>query len=244
MGLLSALEDMVSFTEKLVNYNSFHINIPTGKAGEIMGIEDMSINSIGDIVGAVEEIGSKVMFGFNMASCLLNVSNWGQMLGNLSFAASAAIMDVMETVMEAISMQIKAAFQQVLGTIMNLITSIMNLIANISLLIKAFANLGDWFNISIEKFDTSRNKDMCVDLMSSIGACLLNKFLGPILDKIESQALKHVNKVGDDFNNMISEELEDTNMVATYLNREAFLLKKASIQINGLTPENVLKYGK
>ena len=243
MGLLSTLEDMVTFTEKMVNFNSFHINIPTGKAGEILGLEDIEISSLGDLVGAVQDVGSKVMFGISMAECLMDVGNWGKMLGNLTFAASAAIMDVMETVFEAISMQIRAAFQQAIGSLLNLVTAIMNLVSSIGLLIEAIAGLKDWFNVSIGKIDAAVSRDMCVDMMSSIGACLLNKFLGPILDKWEMEAVEAINKTGDKFNDKMSEELEDVNMISSYVNRESFLLKKASIQINGLTPENVLKYG-
>lgn len=84
------------------------------------------------------------------------------------------------------------------------------------------------------------NKNECIELYSSIAACLLNKFLGPFVDKFTEKVVGGINDVGEEFNNMLFEELQDVNTLSSYINQEAFLLEKASLQMRGLTKENLL----
>ena len=90
------------------------------------------------------------------------------------------------------------------------------------------------------KIKTAFDAQNCSDLLSSIAACFLDKFLGKYIDDFVNNATEKINEMGNDMNNFISEQLEDVNVLADYTNREAFLLKKASLQIKGLTPENLL----
>lgn len=242
MGLLSSMQDIVSKTNQFMN--SFHVSIPTGKVGEIFGIEDIEINSLSDLAGAVQEAGSIVALGYNMASCAMNASTWTGLIESLSFGISAAMMDIAQNISSAISAQIRAAFQQIMGTLLNLVMSVMNLFSSIMLLWESFKKLGDWADVSLKSLNFAKDRQNCVDMMSSIAACYLNKFLGPILDEFESDVIDSINEFGNSLNNKISEELEDTQILTDYINRESFLLKKASIQISGLTPENVLRYSK
>jgi hypothetical protein len=80
-------------------------------------------------------------------------------------------------------------------------------------------------------------------MYAAIAGCLLNKFLGPYIEEFTSKVVGKINEVGNDFNDKLYDELQDANVFASYANREAFLLKKASIQMSGLTKENILSYG-
>ncbi len=242
MGLLKTMENIVAKTNKIMN--SIHVSIPTGKVGQILGIEDIEINSLSDLAGAVQDAGSVVALGYNMASCALKFSTWSGLLESMSFGLSAAALDIGENIMQAINSQIRAAFQQIFGTLLNLVMSILNLVSSIMLLWQAIMKLGEWFDVSLSALKFANDRDNCVQMMSSIAACYLNKFLGPILDEFENDIIDSINEFGNSLNNKISEELEDTQILSDYINRESFLLKKASIQISGLTPENVLRYSK
>lgn len=242
MGLLKTMENIVAKTNKIMN--SIHVSIPTGKVGQILGIEDIEINSLSDLAGAVQEVGSSVALGYNMATCALNYNTWTGLLESMAFGLSAAALEIGENIMQAINSQIRAAFQQIFGTLLNLVMSILNLISSIMLLWQAIMKLEEWTDVSLSALKFANNKENCVQMMSSIAACYLNKFLGPILDEFENDVIDSINELGNSLNNKISEELENTQILSDYINRESFLLKKASIQISGLTPENVLRYSK
>lgn len=243
MGLLKTMEDIVSKTNKLVN--SFRVKIPLKKVGELFNIEDMGdVESLSDLKNAASEIAGTVVSTYNLVSCLFSASGWAGMIESIVFNLSTATMQILQQVFDAIAVQLRAAFNQIIGSIMNFITSILNLISTILLLWEAIKGLGDWFNISWNKLKLAFDRENCAELMSTIAACYLNKFLGPLFDKIEGALVGAVNDAGGALNNFLSEQLEDVNTMSEYLDRESFLLKKAAIQINGLTPENVLTFGK
>lgn len=240
MSLLESMERLVSKTSGFLN--SFHVSIPTGKVGEILGVDDIEINGINDVGNAVQEVGGAISLGFNLVNCGLMGSTWAGMLEHITFSLSTAVLDIAETITQAIAAQLRAAFNQILGSLLRLVTAIMSLIQTILLLWDAIKGLASWFDISTKKFINVLNREQCVDFYSSIAACMLNKFLGPLLDKFEADALKVVNDAGNEFNNFISEQMEDLDVVSNYIERETFLIEKAKIQIEGLSPENVLKH--
>lgn len=240
MSLLDSIEKMINKTSNFMN--SFKVSIPTGKVGEFLGVDDIEINGIGDIGNAVQEAGGAVSLGFNLLNCGLMGSTWAGMLESILFNLSTAVLDIAETIMSAIAAQLRAAFNQILSTLFSLVTSIMSLIKTIFALWDAIKGLASWLDVSLGKFVNILNREQCVDLYSSIAACLLNKFLGPLLDEFESDALNAVNKVGNKFNDFISEQMEDVDVLTSYIDRENFFIQKAKIQIEGLSPENVLRY--
>ena len=95
--------------------------------------------------------------------------------------------------------------------------------------------LSSWFNWGEANWDFMLDKENCDDMYSAIIACLLNKFLGPFVKKIKENTVGKINKWGEELNQELYEGLSDVNVISDFANREAFLLKKASIQIGGLT---------
>jgi len=77
-------------------------------------------------------------------------------------------------------------------------------------------------------------------MYAAIAGCLLNKFLGPYIEEFTDKVVGKINEVGNNFNNALYEGLQDVNTFSSYANQESFLLKKASLQIKGLTKENLL----
>lgn len=244
MGILSTMNDVVESTNKFVNsIESFQCNIPTGKVGQFLGIDDIQIQGLSGLSSAVGEVASGVTQGLSLAYCMLSPEGWAGMLGGIAYGLTDAAFGMLQTIQEAISAQLRAAVQQIIGTLINFVTSIMNLIANICLLFKAIADLSSWFDLGSKSLKLAIEREECGSMMASIAACILNKYLGEFLDELESDIVDSINEVGNAVNNKIADAMEDVNLMSSYINREAFLIKKAQIQVAGLTPENVLKYG-
>ena len=77
-------------------------------------------------------------------------------------------------------------------------------------------------------------------MYAAIAGCLLNKYLGTYLEDLTSKIVGKINEVGNNFNDALYDSLSDVNTFTSYTKQESFLLKKASIQIKGLTKENLL----
>jgi hypothetical protein len=137
------------------------------------------------------------------------------------------------------------AVQQVLNTVFNVVTAIHNLIKSGYLIWKSLENMWDacadaWnglFDDSASSgkkwYDMYLQKENCADMFAAIAGCFLNKFLGPYIDEFKEKATSLINEAGKSMNDLIYDELSDINLYAAYANREAFLLEKAAIQLNG-----------
>ena len=227
MGILSTMNDVVESTNKFVNsIESFQCNIPTGKVGEFLGIDDIQVQGLSDIGNAVGEAVSGVTQAISTAYCMTTAEGWSGMMGGIAYGLTDVAIGMMQTITDAISAQLRAMVQQIIGTLINFMTSIMNLIASICLLFKAIADLSSWLDIARKDLALSIKKEECGSMMASIAACILNKYLGEFLDEFESDIVDSINDVGNFVNNKIADAMEDVNLMSSYINRESFLLKK------------------
>jgi hypothetical protein len=104
-------------------------------------------------------------------------------------------------------------------------------------LVDLWKNWTDWADW---KFQLNIEKEACMDMYAAIAGCLLNKYLGPYLEEFTDKVVGKINEVGNNFNDALYDSLSDVNTFTSYANQESFLLKKASIQLKGLTKENLL----
>lgn len=74
----------------------------------------------------------------------------------------------------------------------------------------------------------------CEYMFATMAACMLNKFLGPKLKEFENKISGKITEAGDKLNSAISEGLADVNTVSSYLEREQFMMEKATKQLNGI----------
>lgn len=249
MSLNSSMQKVIDFTSKLNSYldlnNLIDVKVPGGKLAEMVGWEEgEGIQSVGDLVRAVEDVGGLVATGANLVRCGYTIASSDQyknFLGSMAMGVTNVIVQITDEIWNAVAAQINQAVMQVVGTITNIITALNNLWTSIELLWEGLKKCwDDWmrdidFNIGLEL--DAKN---CADMYAAIGGCLLNKFLGPYLDEFKEKALKEINEAGKSFNDLLYEEMADANAFAAYANHEAFLLNKAELQIKGLTRENLL----
>ena len=248
MGLLSSMKKITSFTNRIVNLTNGSqtgTNLPTNAVTRALGIsEELGFGSLEEIKESISEISGTVNKGYTMVRCAVDLFTTGAGLDFLYKLASGidnAIQSVIDEIFDAVATQVSLAAQQVIGAVTNLIDSLLNLVNSILLIAESLKELYDsWTNWEIEIKEWQYNKEQCADMYASIAACLLNKLLGPYLDKFTEKVTGKINEIGNDFNNKLYDELQDVNTFSSYANQEAFLLKKASIQMKGLTKENLL----
>lgn len=243
------MQKIIEITSKVngfLDLNNFvDVKLPGGKFAEMMGWEeDEGINSISDLTRVVEDVGGLVATGANLVKCGYTIATSDQykdFLGSMAMGATNVILQITDEIWNAVAAQINQAVMQVVGAITNIITALHNLWTSVELLWDGLKKLwDDWtreldFNIGLEL--DAKN---CADMYAAIGGCLLNKFLGPYLNEFRDKALKEIEETGKELNDLIYDELADVNTFAAYAQHESFLLKKAELQIKGLTRENLL----
>lgn len=248
MGLLSSMKKITSFTNRIVNMTNGSqtgTNLPTNAVTRALGIsEELGFGSISEIKESISEITGAVSKGYVMVRCAIDLFTTGaglEFLQKLASGVDAAIQSVIDEIFDAVSTQVSLAAQQVVGAITSLIDAILNLVNSVLLIAESLKELWEsWSDWNKDWIDWRYNKDACADMYASIAACLLNKLLGPYLDKFTEKVTGKINEIGNNFNEKLYDELQDVNTFSSYANQEAFLLKKASIQMKGLTKENLL----
>ena len=249
MSINSQMQKIMSFSSKIVgaiNFKSIGCNIPSNKVMQALGIEgDLSFNSLSDIMYSLQELKQGAATGFNAAMCAYTIgTSWAEtstFLGQLMDGVVGAISSVVDQIWDAVACQITGLVNQAIGTFLNLIDAFQSLITSVLLLADSIKNfvigLGELANI---KWETSLKEEQCRNFYASIAACFLNKYLGPYLDQFTNKVTSAINEAGANINDFLYEELQDVNIFSSYAKQEAFLMKKASLQINGLTPSNLL----
>lgn len=250
MGLLSSMGKVVNFTNKLIgvtNPQFSHANVSVGSWGRILGLGDsLSFNSLSDIRQSISDIKGAISQTVTTAACLKymlwdNPAEMLNFLDQLATGVMGAIGSVVDQIIDAISFQISNAVSQVVGAIVSLVGALQSLWESILLLteiiIDTVKSWGEWGELSLE---LDLQKENCKDMFASIAGCYLNKFLGSYLDEFAEKAVNQINTIGTEFNNILYDELQDVNTFSSYARQESFLLKKAAIQIKGLSKENIL----
>lgn len=250
MGLNSGMAKIVSFTNSIVGFSSVaatHANIPNNTFLRIMGIsEDLPISSLSDIKETISDIKEGITQGVNIIRCAYNLASTKQgleFLSQMALGSVGIIGAITDQVITAVSVQISMAASQIVGTISNVITAFQNLVSSVMLLTEAIKDIYDsWTSWSKIKIQLELDEDECKNMYAAIAGCLLNKFLGSYIEDFTSSLVGKINEIGNNFNDALYDGLQDANVFASYANQEAFLLKKASIQMKGLTKENLLNF--
>lgn len=251
MSLSSSMAKITSFTSKITSLtpNNLHANIPSNSVTRALGIDgDLSFGSISDIKNSISELKQGVASAATLAYCtavLLSKEDGGKtalgILENLATGAGAIIADMYQQISQAVAAQISMAAQQIIGCITNLVTALQNLVTSVLILAQSIISMvKSWLDWSNFQWELEIEAENCKDMLSAIAACYLNKLLGPYIEQFTSKVVGKINEAGNTFNQVLFQEFQDVNMFSSYANQEAFLLQKASIQIKGLSKQNLL----
>lgn len=203
------------------------------------GFETCSIQSIGQAASSVVESAQNLMQVGRMAYCA------GKMLTNPSMALGvlnvlgnnllAAVTDMASRLASLMKGQINQAISQVTGSITGLINNALGFLGSILSFIQALNDFIDnLFSLGLGDWEDFMSDEECEYMFATMAACMLNKFLGPKLKEFENKISGKITEAGDKLNSAISEGLADVNTVSSYLEREQFMMEKATKQLNGI----------
>ena len=248
MSLASSMKKVTSFTNKLVNItrsSQLGVDLPVNALTSTLGFEESwELGSVEGIANTIKDLQQGISTTATMAYCattLFTIKGGLEFLDRLALGADSAIASILDQVIDAVATQISMAAQQVIGSFTSLLDALANLVQSVLLIADALTNLWDsWTNWAEWKFKIDIDKKACMDMYAAIAGCLLNKYLGPYLEDFTSKIVGKINEVGNNFNDALYDSLSDVNTFTSYSKQESFLLKKASIQIKGLTKENLL----
>lgn len=208
-----------------------------------MGVDGAEITSIGDAVSAIKTAAQSVVQGLRMAGCvvgtLANPSSFLNILNQIGGMLATYAMQFADDIMNAIGQQIRQMVAQIMGTALAVVRSILSLINSIADLVTAIINIFDnfhWAGWNSRSFWLERQQ--CEQMFGMIAACFFNKLIGNKLEKFKEKAISKINEVGQDINKHIANELADVNTMANFVERESFLMNKATAQLKAVS--NVL----
>ena len=219
------------------NKGLFNIKLPTFSLSQ--GFDSGSVHSLGGAVNSVVDSAQNLLQGARLAYCLgkmiTNPSMFLGMLDILANSALAAAGDIASRLAALVKGQITQALSQITGSITGLVNnilgflnSILNLYDSIVNLIENLKNIGNW------DWEDFMAEEDCEYIFAMMAACMLNKFLGSKLQDLEQKISNKIIKTGTELNSAIAENLSDVNTVSSYVERETFMMNKATKQINGL----------
>lgn len=219
------------------NKGLFNIKIPTFSLSQ--GFDSQGVKSIGGVVNSVVDSAQNLLQGARLAYCLgtmiTNPAMFLGMLDTLANSAVAAAADMASRIASLVKGQITQALSQITGTITGLINnvlgflnSILNLYDSILNLIESLKNIGNW------DWEDFMAEEDCEYIFAMMAACMLNKFLGSKLQELEQKISNKIIETGSQLNSAIAENLADVNTVSSYIERETFMMNKATKQINGI----------
>lgn len=246
MGLASSLSKVLSLTQKIGAYPQtlLPIKFDTGVLDKVFGMEGqlVQINSVSDAKNFVQGALSNLTQGANLINCGIHtLSNYNIFLGQLASGLTVMAARIADEFFDVIMCQINSAVSQIIGGVISIIKAVHDIWTSMVLLWKSLENLYEsWTTWSNINFEWKLNEENCIDMYASIVACLLNKLLGEYISSFKHKVISEIDKFGNDLNAQIYDKLNDTRVISQFADRQSFLLKKASLQINGLTKENLL----
>lgn len=215
-----------------------NVKLPTFSLSS--GFSTAQFTSLGGIVGSVIDSAQSLMQGARLAYCAgVMLTNPGMMLGVLSILGNnviAAATEMASRLASLVKGQITQALSQISGAIQGLVGNIFGFLGSIVDLYKSIVDLVDAIsNIGFGNWGDFMAEEDCEYIFAAIAACMLNKFLGSKLQDLERKISSKIIETGSSLNSAIADGLADVNSVSSYLERETFMMEKATKQINGIT---------
>ncbi|MBQ7820506.1 MAG: hypothetical protein IJ341_12530 [Bacteroidales bacterium] len=254
-NLALAIEKYLIINKNMANPMSMLTSIITGNKGSLLnvklpvfslsqGFSSSQYTSLGGVVSSITNSAQNLLQGARLAYCagkmLTNpgmVLNMLDILGNSMLAAATEIASRLAGLIKG---QITQALSQITGSISGLVNNIFGFINSVLDLYDAILNIIDSLtNIGWNDWEDFMSEEDCEYIFAMIAACMLNKFLGSKLQKLEQKLSNKIIETGSQLNSEIAENLADVNTVSSYIERETFMMNKATKQLNGLN--NMIK---
>ena len=215
------------------------LNIRVPSFGNNFSLGTSNVASIGELATSITNSASNLIKAANMVYCAGQmITNPGMLLNVLDMVGNnllAAATDMASRLFAICKGQITQALSQITGSIQGLVNNALGFLGSILDLCEAIGDLIESLkNIGVNDYDIFMSKEDCEYMFASLAACMLNKMLGSKLQKLEQKIAGKITEVGQDLNSAIASELADVNTMSSYLERERFMMEKATKQIKGV----------
>jgi hypothetical protein len=204
------------------------------------GFETSSISSLGELAVSVTSSAQNLIQAGKMAYCVGKMlTNPGMLLGTLDILANnllAAATEIASRLASQVMGQLNQALSQITGSITGLINNALGFLGSIIDLAESIKNFVDnLLNLGVSDWELFMSDEECEYMFATMAACMLNKFLGNKLQEFEQKISGKITEAGDKLNSAISSNLADVNSLSSYIEREKFMMEKATKQINGVS---------
>lgn len=237
LGAVTSIANKINgVTRDAVNGSLFNVKIPSNNVTQIMGLDGTNISSIGGAVDAVRKAAQTVVQGLRMAGCvvstLANPKSALNVLNQIGGMLATYAIQFANDVVNAIGAQIKQLIAQSLGTAMGAVSAVFGLLTSIANLVDAIIDIFDNFkDLGFSKRKFWLDQEDCEAMFAMVAACYMNKLFGSKLEKFKQKTLDKITETGQDINQHLADELADVNTVSNYMQRESFMLNKATAQL-------------
>lgn len=218
----------------------FNLSIPSVTLDNIVSVEKDQVSSLSQlyssVVDSVQNLNQLAHTAYCIGMVITDPAMLLNVLNQIAGSVAAVAYDMAQRIASLIENQILAAFGQIAGTILHVVTSVLNFLQALLNIYNAIKRIIENLSkLSLDNLDDFMSKEQCEMMLAMMGACLLNKLFGDKLNEFESKVTKAINDTGNKINDAISKELTDVNNMATYVDHEAFLMNKATEQLNLFT---------
>lgn len=163
-------------------------------------------------------------------------------VGLMAAGASSIMLDMADRMVKLVKNQLTQALSQITGTFTSLgknvleyIDAFRNFLKSIETLCTAIATFIDNLRAGAEmEYDEFCSKEDCEFMFAMMAACLLSKLVGNKLQEFEMKVSTKINNKGAELNEALAESMSEIGNISGYLEREKFMMEKASKQIDGL----------
>lgn len=203
------------------------------------GFQSSEVGSLGELVSNVVSSAENLIQAGKLAYCIGKmIMNPGMALGMLDVLGNnilAAATQIAGRLAYLIKGQITTAVGQIIGSATGIVGAIFGFLGSLADFTKAIKDfIESIFNLGFGDWDEFMSDEDCEYIFATIAACMLNKLLGNKLQELEQKLSSEITEAGDKMNSMIADSLSDVNSVSSYLERERFMMEKATKQINGI----------
>lgn len=229
-----------ALTRSITGKGSGFMDIKLPGFSIVGGLETRAMGSLGEIVSSVTSSAQNLLQVSKMAYCAGKMlTSPGMLLNTLDVLAGnllGAVTDIASRLANIVSGQINQALSQINGAIIGLVNNTLGFLGSIVELADSikdfFDNLSD---VGTGDWEFFLSEEDCEYMFATLAACMLNKFLGSKLQSLEQKLSGSIIEAGSKLNSKIAESLADVNSVSSYIERERFMMEKATKQINGIS---------
>lgn len=163
-------------------------------------------------------------------------------VGLMAAGASSIMLDMADRMVKLVKNQLTQALSQINGAFTSLgkgiseyIDELRNFVKSIESLCTAIGNFIDNLDVSAQiEYDEFCSKEDCEFMFAMMAACLLSKLIGNKLQEFEQKITTKINNKGAELNDALAESISEVGNITGYLEREKFMMEKASKQLDGL----------